>query len=192
MSAAVVVLPMVWATASGPGASESGSSGYLTRKTGLQRQTEAEAGAARLTAREEALRAKENRPDADSSVAFYRKYTEGLLRRYVRLSMSAGRVPSLLGRELFRGKVTNYRVEGFDDMVIFVQDVEKCIAMLDQGQRVLVERIAMQEYTQEEAAALMGLPLRSVHRWYADALDELTEVFLSKKLLEPKIACQEG
>jgi len=189
MSAAVVVLPMVWATASGPGGSESG---YLTRKTGLQRQAEAEAGAARLTAREEALRAKENWPDADSSVAFYRKYTEGLLRRYVRLSMSAGRVPSLLGRELFRGKVTNYRVEGFDDMVIFVQDVEKCVSTLDRGQRVLVERIAMQEYTYEEAAKLMGLPLRSVQRWYSDALDELTEVFLIKRLLQPKVACQEG
>lgn len=173
---------MVWATASGPG----------VRKTGLQRQAEAAVEAARLTAREQALRAKENRPKADSSLAFYRKYTEGLLRRYVRLSMSAGRVPSLLGRELFRGKVTNYRVEGFDDMVIFVQDVEKCVAMLDKGQQVLVERIAMQEYTQEEAAELMGLPLRSVHRWYADALDELTEVFLAKRLLQPKIACQEG
>lgn len=35
-------------------------------------------------------------------LAFYRKYTEGMLRRYLRLSMNSGRVPSLLGRELFR------------------------------------------------------------------------------------------
>ena len=115
-----------------------------------------------------------------------------MLRRYVRLSMAAGRVPSLLGRELFRGKVTNYRVEGFDDVVIFVQDVEHCVARLDRGQHLLIERIAMQEYTQEEAAGLMRLPLRSVLRFYADALDVLTEMFLEKKLLEPQRSCQEA
>ena len=60
-------------------------------------------------------------------MAFYRKYTEGLLRRYVRLSMEAGRAPSLLGREMFRGNVTNYSVQGFDDVVIFVHDVESCV-----------------------------------------------------------------
>ena len=51
-------------------------------------------------------------------MAFYRKYTEGLLRRYVRLSMEAGKVPALLGKEMFRGKVTNYRVKSFEDVVI--------------------------------------------------------------------------
>ena len=171
MSAAVVVLPMVWATAVA-----------TPRKTGLQRQVEsAEREAARMEA--------QSRPDA--SLAFYRKYTEGLLRRYVRMAMGAGRVPSLLGRELFRGRVTNYHVEGFDDVVIFVQDVEHCVAKLEKGQRLLIERIAMQEYTQAEAAELMRLPLRSVLRWYGDALDVLTEMFLEKKLLEPSKSCQE-
>src|SRR6185437_8793839 len=93
MSAAVVVLPMVWATADASAA---------RRKTGFQRQAEA---AAREQERVQALVAKlvkQHRPDP--SVAFYRKYTEAMLRRYVRMSMGAGRVPSLLGRELFRGK----------------------------------------------------------------------------------------
>jgi hypothetical protein len=106
--------------------------------------------------------------------------------------MGAGRVPSLLGRELFRGKVTNYRVEGFDDMVIFVEDVARCVAKLDKGHQVLVERIAMQEYTQQEASDLLRLPLRTVTRTYAAALDLLTELFLERKLLEPLKCCQEG
>jgi hypothetical protein len=179
MSAALVVLPMVWATEEA-----------APRKTGFQRQADA---TVRERARVQTLIAqliKEHRPDP--SLAFYRKYTEALLRRYVRLSMSAGRVPSLLGRELFRGKVTNYRVEGFDDMVIFVQDVEQCVAKLDRGQQILIERIAMQEYTQAEAAELLRLPLRSVLRWYGEALDVLTEMFLDKQLLEPRKSCQEG
>jgi hypothetical protein len=51
-------------------------------------------------------------------MAFYRKYTEGMLRRYLRLSMEAGKVPSLLGQEMFRGNVTSCRVDGFDDVVM--------------------------------------------------------------------------
>ncbi len=125
-------------------------------------------------------------------VAFYRKYTEALLRRYMRLSMEAGRTPSLLGREMFRGKVTNYRVHGFDDVVIFVHDVERCLTTLDAEQQHLIQRIALQEYTQGETATMMKLPLRTVLRRYAKALDVLTKVFLEKKLLEPQKACQEG
>ena len=66
-------------------------------------------------------------------MAFYRKYTEAMLRRYQTMSMEAGRVPSLLGRELFRGHVTSHTVHSFEDVVIYVHDVEKCLAKLDQG-----------------------------------------------------------
>jgi Sigma-70, region 4 len=125
-------------------------------------------------------------------LAFYRKYTEGMLRRYVRLSMEAGRAPSLLGREMFRGKVTSYRVHSFEDVVIFVHDVETCLKKLNEEQQHLIRRIALQEFTQAETAGLLGLSLRSVHRQYADALDELTEIFLERKLLEPAEACQEA
>jgi hypothetical protein len=185
MSAAVVILPVIWATAAGPTDRVAGSGmGPGPRKTGLQRQADA--------AQEEVLAKLRKVRRPDPAVAFYRKYTEALLRRYVRMSMGAGRVPSLLGRELFRGKVSNYRVEGFDDMVIFVEDVAKCVAKLDRGQQILIERIALQEYTQEETSEMLRLPLRSVLRFYADALDLLTEMFLEKKLLEPQKACQEA
>ena len=153
MSAAMVILPVVWATAARPEVAE-------------RRQTAPE-------------------------LAFYRKYTEGMLRRYLKLSMEAGRAPSLLGREMFRGKVTNYRVKCFDDVVIFVHDVEKCLATLDEEQQLLIERLALQEYTHSETAGMMGLHLWTVTRGYSDALDLLTELFLERKLLEPLIACQE-
>ena len=77
-------------------------------------------------------------------LAFYRKYTEGMLRRYLRLSMEAGRVPSFLGRPMFRGgRVTSYRIRGFDDAVIFVHDVERCLSRLRPRERGLIERIAL-------------------------------------------------
>ncbi|RXH58490.1 hypothetical protein [Granulicella sibirica] len=130
--------------------------------------------------------------EVPKQMAFYRKYTEGMLRRYVRLSMEAGRAPSLLGREMFRGRVTNYEVHSFEDVVIFVHDVGRCLAMMDSGQQYLVRRIALQEYTLLETATMTGLILKTVARRYTRAIDRLTELFLERDLLEPQIACQEA
>jgi hypothetical protein len=130
-------------------------------------------------------------PELAPELAFYRKYTEGLLRRYIKLSMEAGRAPSLLGREMFRGKVTHYRVRGFDDVVIFVHDVESCLKLLDGEGHHLITRIALQEYTQTETAAMLRMPVRTLMRRYESALDRLTRMFLDRRLLEPLVACQD-
>lgn len=128
----------------------------------------------------------------EPQMAFYRKYTEALLRRYVRMSMEAGKVPSLLGREMFRAKVTSYRVESFEDVVIFIHDVEHCLEQLDEEQQCLIARIALQEYTLQEAAEIMGLPPRTAVRRYCQALDRLTRVFLQNRMLEPQKMLSRG
>jgi hypothetical protein len=116
--------------------------------------------------------------------SFYRSYTEGMLRRYSVLSMESGRVPSLLGREMFRGRVTSYRVHAFDDVVIFVHDVERCIRQLTPEQQRLILRIGIQEYTFAETASMLRLSLRSTERRYLQAVDELTGIFLERRLME--------
>jgi hypothetical protein len=125
-------------------------------------------------------------------LAFYRKYTEAMLRRYLRLSIMSGRVPSLLGRELFRGHVTSYKVHSFEDAVIFCFDVEKRLGFLTVMDQQLIKRIALQEYTQGEAAGMLGLSLRNCIRQYGYALDVLTEMFLEAGMLEPLKSCQGG
>jgi hypothetical protein len=125
-------------------------------------------------------------------LAFYRKYTEGMLRRYLRLSMQAGRVPSLLGRELFQANVTSYRMHNFEDAVIFCFDVEKRLGRLQVMDQQLIKRIALQQYTQGEAAGMLGLSLRNCIRQYGHALDRLTEMFLEARMLEPLKSCQGG
>lgn len=130
------------------------------------------------------------RPGRDSKppqpqVAFYRKYTEAMLRRYVRMSMEAGKVPSLLGREMFRAKVTSYRVESFEDVVIFLHDIERCLEQLSPEQQRLIARISLEEYTLLEAAAMLGLPPKTAIRHYRLALDRLTRIFLQARMLEP-------
>jgi hypothetical protein len=127
---------------------------------------------------------------AAPQMAFYRKYTEAMLQRYVRMSMEFGKVPSLLGQEMFRGKVTSYRVESFEDVVIFLHDVDRCLKKLDAEQQHLISRIALQQYTLVETATLLGLRPRTVIRRYGQALDRLTRIFLMVKMLEPLKACQ--
>ena len=133
-------------------------------------------------------------PDEKPAVelAFYRKYTEAMLRRYLRISIQAGRVPSLLGRELFQGNVTSYRVHSFEDGVIFCFDVEKRLGRLTVMDQQLIKRMGLQEYTQGEAAGMLGLSLRNCIRQYGYALDALTEMFLEAGMLEPLKSCQGG
>ncbi|HEY0760276.1 MAG TPA: hypothetical protein VGD59_13575 [Acidisarcina sp.] len=132
-------------------------------------------------------------PEPVVPVAFYRKHTEALMRRYMHLSMEMGRTPSALGNCMFRGRVSTYKVRSFEDAVIFVFDVEKCMKRLDPFSQALLVRIAQQEYTQGEAAELLGLSLRSIVRKYGEALDRLTAIFLEVDLLSvaPPRSCQE-
>ncbi len=147
--------------------------------------------AERVVATEPELTAEESgQPKVE--LAFYRKYTEAMLRRYLRLSMQAGRVPSLLGRELFQGNVSSYRVHGFEDAVIFCFDVEKRLGRMQVMDQQLIKRIALQQYTQGEAAGMLGLSLRNSIRQYGQALDRLTEMFLEAGMLEPLKSCQGG
>lgn len=186
MSAHLVILPQIWATAavSGRGMDVSQKKGphrlRLVRACAGGEQEKALASVEQVDPTGDAVTRKER-----GGLAFYRKYTEALLRKYLKMSLEGGRVQSLLGRELFRGHVSSYQVQSFDDVVIFVHDVENCLGKLDSGERHLIRRIALEEYSQGEAAALLGIPLRTVLRHYGEALDRLTRMFLERKMLEP-------
>jgi len=120
----------------------------------------------------------------------YHDRTIALLRRYFRMSLEIGRMPSVLGREVFRARVTSYRVRTFEDAVIFVHDVEKCLEQLEPFSRQLIARVILQDYSYEEAAALVGCGERSVYRLLPLALDRLSEIFLSTKMLSAA-GCQD-
>lgn len=139
-------------------------------------------------------------PAADPDLWLYRKRTVGLLRRYMRLSTEVGRLPSLLGREFFRTRVTSYRSGTFEDAAIFVHDVERSLENLDEFDKQLIAKIVLQEYPQEEAARLLGCGHRRLARCYIEALDRVSEIFLKRRLLlrlphvkpESEKCCQGG
>jgi len=117
------------------------------------------------------------------SLAFYRKHTERMLRRYLYASMQVGRSPSILGDPVARGWVSSRPVKTFEDAVIFVLDIEKCLSKLDSLDRQMLSRIVVQEYTQAETAQLLGMSLRTVSYKFPLALDRLTEKLLETEIL---------
>lgn len=121
--------------------------------------------------------------DEDPDLWLYRERTAALLKRYLRISIEVGRLPSILGRELFRSKVTSYRMSSFEDAVIFVHDVERILDRLDVFSRSVIGAVLFQEYTQEEAAAELGCARRTICRALPEALDLVSEMFLLGGLL---------
>jgi len=166
MSAALQ-LPMVW------GASSSQLTGEEDRRKGQVRPA----------ARPEVKPA--TAPDAGPlvSLGFYRKHTESMLRRYLYASMQVGRAPSILGDPVARGWASSRPVRTFEDAVIFVLDVEKCLDQLGSLDRQMLSRIVLQEYTQAEAATLLGMSVRTISYKFPQALDRLTEKLLETGLL---------
>jgi hypothetical protein len=115
--------------------------------------------------------------------AFYRKHTEKLLRRYQYASMQVGRSPNLLGDSVGRGWVSSRRVRTFEDALIFVLDVERCLKRLSAFDCQMLTRIFIQDYTQTEAADLLGVSVRTVCTKLPQALDRLTESLVDCDLL---------
>ncbi len=125
------------------------------------------------------------RPPRPVELSFYRDHTLLLLRRYFRLSLQMGRLPSLIGREIFRTRVSAYNTHTFEDLVIFLHDVERCLERLDGLSRTLIACIVFQEYTEEETARRLGWHRQRIVEGLARAIDASTEKFLEVGLLRP-------
>ncbi len=128
-----------------------------------------------------------SRPPRPVELSFYRDHTLLLLRRYFRLSLQLGRMPSLVGREIFRARVSHYRAHTFEDAVIFVHDVERCLEQLQGFSRRLIALMVFEEYNGEEAARLLHRPVRTIEHDFGLSLEKLTESFLACGILRPMV-----
>src|ERR1017187_10457827 len=167
MSAALQ-LPVLWGASSPLGA--------LRENTRNCKETPVAVPAARQAAKEKAT-------GPVISLGFYRKHTESMLRRYLYASMQVGRAPSILGDPIARGWASSRPVRTFEDAVIFVLDVETCLNQLGSLDRQMLSRIVLQEYTQAEAATLLGMSVRTISYKFPQAVDRLTEKLLESGLL---------
>jgi hypothetical protein len=151
-------------------------------------------------AEQEAILADTPAPTANPDLWLYRDRTVALLRRYLRLSIEVGRMPSLLGREFFRTRVTSYGSSTFEDSVIFVHDVERSLEELNEFEKKLIAKIVLQQFSKEETGRLLGCGHRTVERLFPEALDRVSEILLRRKIMtglprtkrEVPKSCQEG
>jgi len=118
-----------------------------------------------------------------STYAFYRKHTERMLRRYLYASMQVGRSPELLGENVGKGWVSSRKITTFEDALIFVLDIERCINRLNPLDRKIISRVLLQEYSHAETAAILGLSARTVYARLPQAIDRLTEALVTADLL---------
>jgi DNA-directed RNA polymerase specialized sigma24 family protein len=121
----------------------------------------------------------------------YRGRTVAMLRRYMRYSIETGRLPSVLGREFFRARVTAYIVVTFEDRVIFVHDMETCLNKLDEFSRQIIARHILQEHDQAATARLLHCAERTVRSYVPIVLDVLSEILLDVGLLERIVPIRE-
>lgn len=114
----------------------------------------------------------------------YRGRTAAMLQRYMRYALETGRIPSILGGEFFRSRVTSYSVTTFEDRAIFVHDMEKCLNRLDELSRRILARVVLQGHDHDEAARLFGCTRMTIHRNLTEALDRMADILLRVGLLE--------
>ena len=190
-NAALEILPKVWATVESTSETASPTERKGPHRLCLVGGYEADATLAYNRAAAEpgslaplAFTPPATRPQPVPQLAFYRKYTEAMLARYMSMSLEAGRVPSLMGREMFHGRVSHTRVSGFDDVIHFVHDMDGCFKQMSPGLVYLLRRIAMQGYTQGDAAAMLGISLSTTIRRYNEALDRLTGLLIDRGMLQ--------
>ncbi|MGB7353409.1 MAG: hypothetical protein WBD06_06885, partial [Acidobacteriaceae bacterium] len=70
-----------------------------------------------------------------------------VLHRYLQTSMLVGRTPCFLGNAVFRGHVSSHRIPSFEDAIIFLFDVEKCLKQLEPFAQAVVAHIVLEDYT---------------------------------------------
>lgn len=122
--------------------------------------------------------------DRNPDLWMYRQRTVSLLRKYLRFSLQTGRIPSMVGREFFRAKVSAYPSASFEDRVIFVSDIGKCLERLEHWDQQLIARVILQEHSQEQAAYLLHCHRKVIQRRLQEVLDILSEEFLRIGVLE--------
>jgi len=118
-----------------------------------------------------------------SDVLFFRAQTLAIVRHFFEISCQIGRLPSILGREFFRAKVSHHGIPSFEDQAVFVYDVEQALAQLSPQNLEIVSMVGLYQYSLEEVAKLLGRCRSTVVERYVEGVDTLAQIFLATGML---------
>ncbi len=109
--------------------------------------------------------------------SFERSQTMNLLLRFFRTALLLGRMPSLLGREIFRSRMDCKPARAFEDSVLFVCDVERCLRELEPLDQRILAFCILEDHSEWDAARRFHCHQGEVSRRLGRSLDALYETF---------------
>ena len=122
--------------------------------------------------------------DARAEVLFFRAQALGIVRHFFEIASQIGRLPSILGREFFRAKVSHHAIPSFEEQAVFVHDVESALARLNESDGELIALVGLFHYSMDDVATMLGRSRSYVAQHFADSVDQLAEIFLETGLLK--------
>lgn len=128
----------------------------------------------------------ETRDDGEdlSEYSIFRSHTLKLLRYYFKLSLDYGRIPSPLGGQGTRSRVSHVKMYTVEDDTIFLHDMSRCMEQeLSETELKIVALVVFMDHTLEETGAILQYCEKQVRRMYPSALDRLTRAFFERKFL---------
>src|SRR5271157_5906191 len=131
-------------------------------------------------------RARQEQEEMDCKRAdamFFRAQTLAIVRHFFEISCQVGRLPSILGREFFRARVSHHAIPSFEEQAVFVHDVERALGQLSPQDLEVVSLVGLYQYSLEEVATLLGRCRTTVVERFTEALDTLAQIFLTSGLL---------
>jgi hypothetical protein len=119
------------------------------------------------------------RPDA----MFFRGQTLAIVRHFFEIASQIGRLPSILGREFFRARVSHRGIPSFEDQAVFVHDVERALGRLQEDDAEVLALVGLFQYSLDDVASMLGRSRTRVSQRYTDSIDRLAELLLEAGLL---------
>jgi DNA-directed RNA polymerase specialized sigma24 family protein len=121
--------------------------------------------------------------DPEPETICYRGQALALVRHFFEMSSQLGRLPSILGREFFRAKVSHHGIPSFEDRALFLHDVQQSLLKLNDEELAVLTLVGLYDLSHEEAAAMLHCSCGCVSQRYAEALARLTHIFLDAGVL---------
>jgi hypothetical protein len=122
-------------------------------------------------------------PESRAEMVCFRGQTLALARHFFEISCQVGRLPSLLGREFFRAKVTHHAIPSFEEQAVFIRDLEICLLRLSDEHVEMITLIGLYDFSRNEIADLLRRSRGWVNEHVAAAADALSEIFLEAGIL---------
>ena len=122
--------------------------------------------------------------DPEPETICYRGQTLAIVRHYFEMSCQLGRLPSILGREFFRAKVSHHAIPSFEDQALFAHDVEQALLKLDEDDVQVITLLGFYDLDLREVAGMLGRSEGCLSQRYGEAVARLTQIFLDSGLLE--------